>query len=149
VAETVTMRMDRVPTPIGELLVLVDERDAVRALDWADHEARLRRLLDVHYGPGTVRPVMDPDPAGVSGRLGAYFAGDLAALAAVQVATGGTAFQRAVWTARSRAGRPYPTGRWRSASAGPRRCARSAWRTARTPSASWSRATASSATTAA
>ena len=37
-------------TPIGELTVVADEQGRLRAVDWTDHEPRLRRLLRLHYG---------------------------------------------------------------------------------------------------
>ena len=36
---------DRLPTPIGILLLVFDEQDRLRALDWEDFEPRMRRLL--------------------------------------------------------------------------------------------------------
>ena len=96
--ETLSLCMDRLDTPIGELLVVVDGLGRLRALDWADHEPRLRRLLRLHYGPGfTV--VSGHSPRGVRAAVAAYFEGDVAALSALPVATGGTPFQRAVWAA--------------------------------------------------
>jgi methylated-DNA-[protein]-cysteine S-methyltransferase len=47
------------------------------------------------------------DPAGISSRLRAYFGGDLAALDAIEVDTGGTSFQQDVW----RALREIPVGK--------------------------------------
>ena len=69
----------------------------MRALDFEDHETRLHRLLGRHY-PGHALAEA-PAPASAARALDAYFEGDLAALAGVLVATGGTAFQREVWAA--------------------------------------------------
>jgi len=41
---------DRLPTPIGILLLVFDEQDRLRALDWEDFESRMRRLLRLQYG---------------------------------------------------------------------------------------------------
>lgn len=49
------------------------------------------RLLRIHYGDTTLAPARRA--------LDAYFAGDLAAIDDIQVATGGTPFQRTVWAA--------------------------------------------------
>ena len=97
--ERLSLKMDRLPTPIGELVLLADEQGRLRALDWADHEARLQRLLRLHYGADGFTVRAERDPAGLSAALSAYFAGDVGRIAAVRVATGGTPFQRAVWSA--------------------------------------------------
>jgi methylated-DNA-[protein]-cysteine S-methyltransferase len=41
---------DRLPTPIGILLLVFDEQDRLRALDWEDFEPRMRRLRRLQYG---------------------------------------------------------------------------------------------------
>jgi len=65
----------------------------VFAEGWPDRRARLvKRFGDVDLRGAA-------DPAGVSGRLAAYFAGDLGALDAIAVDSGGTPFQRRVWAA--------------------------------------------------
>ena len=85
-----------IASPIGTVLIVTDGV-ALRALDFADYEARMHQLLRLHYGTYTLTPVGD---AGAPGRLmQAYFNGDLAAIERVPVATGGTAFQRQVWAA--------------------------------------------------
>ncbi len=91
-----TLTVERVESPIGTMLVVVDDDGALRALDFADYEARMTRLLQRHYGStyelraGRVLPA-------VTGALTAYFAGTLAAVDGVAVATNGSAFQRRVW----------------------------------------------------
>jgi methylated-DNA-[protein]-cysteine S-methyltransferase len=40
---------DRIRTPIGEMLIIADEDGNLRATDWSDHEARMQRLLRLHY----------------------------------------------------------------------------------------------------
>jgi methylated-DNA-[protein]-cysteine S-methyltransferase len=79
------------------MLLVCDEADHVRALDFEDCEARMLRLLHRLYGARefALRPAAAP--AAIAERLIAYFAGDLAAIDAVPVATGGTAFQQLVW----------------------------------------------------
>ena len=90
--------LDRLPTPLGVMLLVTDDRERLRALDWEDHEPRMRRLLRLHYGPAG--SALDPgsSPA-VRAALEAYFAGDLTAIDRVPVETGGTPFQREVWAA--------------------------------------------------
>ena len=88
---------ERFASPIGTILILTDADGAVRGIDFADHEPRLHQLLRQQYGLYTVAEQSGPGAA--SRALAAYFAGDLAALAAVPVKTAGTAFQRDVWDA--------------------------------------------------
>jgi methylated-DNA-[protein]-cysteine S-methyltransferase len=91
--------IEYIPTPTGAMLLLTDEQERLRALDWEDHEARMRQLLRLHYGDGGVR--LERSARVSMGRyaLEAYYAGALSAIDALEVATGGTAFQREVWTA--------------------------------------------------
>jgi methylated-DNA-[protein]-cysteine S-methyltransferase len=92
------LRLDRLATPIGEALLVTDDRGRLRALEWRDQEPRLRRLLRRYCGPAeTLEP--GEAPRAVVEALKAYFAGDLARLDGIECATGGTPFQRAVWGA--------------------------------------------------
>ncbi|KMO36693.1 cysteine methyltransferase [Methylobacterium tarhaniae] len=86
------------PTPIGTMLLVFEEDGALRALDWSDHEERMRRLLRLHYG--TAFTLQDAAvPPALAGPIDAYFAGDLRAIDRLAVRTNGTAFQRGVWAA--------------------------------------------------
>src|SRR5690349_9213734 len=89
--------LDRLATPLGDALLVTDEAGLLRALDFADCEARMTLLLQRHYGG--LRPGVGAAPAGLRRALDAYFAGDCAALNGIAWASGGTAFQRAVWRA--------------------------------------------------
>lgn len=89
--------LDRLATPIGVALVITDEDGKLRALDWADREADMARLLWLHYGALAPEPGSIPDHVRLP--LREYFEGDLQRLAAVDWLTGGTPFQRSVWTA--------------------------------------------------
>ena len=93
--------LDRIESPIGTILLIHDADGRVRALDFHDFEARMRRLLRRHYGDdGSDFVVAERGaPAAVRDGLSRYFAGDLTAIDAIAVATGGTAFQRNVWAA--------------------------------------------------
>lgn len=92
-------------SPLGDILLVSDNDGALRALDFADYEERLRWLLRLHYGAYQLNPA--PAPVAVVAALDAYFAGDLDAPASIRVATGGTPFQREVWAALRR----IPVGR--------------------------------------
>jgi len=91
------LSLDRIPTPAGEALVMWDAAGALRVFDWTGYEARMQRLLSRHYGP--VAPKTGRAPDHIRKALAAYFDGDLASIDALDVATGGTAFQRTVWAA--------------------------------------------------
>lgn len=103
-----TLTLDRIGSPVGEVLVATDAEGAVRALDFHDYEDRMRRLLHRHYGP--VELVEGRAPETVRRAVEAYFGGDLTAFDAVVVKTGGTVFQQAVWAAL----RAIPAGETRS-----------------------------------
>ncbi len=98
------LRLDRYQAPVAPLLVVTDEEGNLRALEFADHEARMHRLLREHYGEYELQK--GTAPASIIKALDAYFAGGLDALDDVPVATGGTKFQRDVW----RALRKIPAG---------------------------------------
>jgi methylated-DNA-[protein]-cysteine S-methyltransferase len=91
------LAFDRIPTPAGEALVMWDSELRLRVFDWAGYEPRMRLLLERHYGPIAPQAAVAPMP--LKAALSAYFEGDLASLNAIECATGGTPFQRAVWTA--------------------------------------------------
>lgn len=91
--------IEHLPTPTGAMLLLTDEQERLRALDWEDHEARLRRLLRLHYGTGRTLLEASPRISNARRAVEAYYAGELSAIDALEVKTGGTAFQRETWTA--------------------------------------------------
>jgi O-6-methylguanine DNA methyltransferase len=80
---------------MATLLVVTDDAGNLRALDFADYEPRMRRLLHEHYGKYDLEE--SDAPESITHALDAYFDGELDALDAIRVATGGTPFQRAVW----------------------------------------------------
>lgn len=88
--------IDRFASPIGEIL-LVSDGEALRALDFWDYEARMHRLLRLHYGAVTLRPARNP--GGLSDCIERYMNGEHAVIASIPVKTGGTVFQNEVWTA--------------------------------------------------
>ena len=100
--------LDRIESPVGTVLLVTDAAGAVRALEFADYEPRMMRLLVRHYGQVKLTPGAAPEP--VRGAILAYFNGDARALEALPVATGGTPFQREVWAAL----RAIPAGETRS-----------------------------------
>ncbi len=98
-ASGLRLRRETLATPVGELTLLTDDEDRLRVVEFEGYEARMVRLLDRQNGAGRW-DVRDRDaPSRARAALDAYFAGDLRAVDAVPVATGGTAFQRRVWAA--------------------------------------------------
>jgi len=89
--------LSRFAAPVGTILLVHDDAHVLRALDFGDYEDRMHRLLRLHYGPITLADA--PAPLRTTQALQRYFEGDFDALAAIPVATGGTAFQRSVWAA--------------------------------------------------
>ena len=91
-----TFHLERLPTVTGEMLLVTDEADRLRALDWSDYATRMHRLLRLHYGPAVaLAEGRARSPARQA--LQAYLDGDTAAIDGLLVETAGTPFQRSVW----------------------------------------------------
>lgn len=58
-------------SPLGALSLVTDDRQQVRALEFADSPQRLQRLLHLHYGTYTLREA--PAPAAIVTALAHYF----------------------------------------------------------------------------
>ena len=91
--------VERLNTPTGPILIVTDNEQCVRAVDWEDHEQRLQILLRPHYGDNSIRLRETKCPSAVRLSLQAYFEGDMGALTDLRVVTNGTDFQRTVWDA--------------------------------------------------
>jgi methylated-DNA-[protein]-cysteine S-methyltransferase len=91
-----TLTLEHVSSPIGTIKLVADEMGNLRALDFDDYEARMLRLLRVHYGDFVLE--RGPVPVPIREALRAYFDGEFAALSSIPCATAGSAFQRSVWT---------------------------------------------------
>ncbi|MGH6846931.1 MAG: methylated-DNA--[protein]-cysteine S-methyltransferase [Methylocella sp.] len=91
----------RVPAPTGDMLVATDDEGFLRALDWEDYEARMHRLLRLHYGANNVTLINARSASAARRSVETYLEGDLPAIDNLPVKTGGTAFQREVWAALS------------------------------------------------
>ena len=102
--------LDCFDSPLGPISLASDGR-ALVGLEFCPPE-RMARRLRARLGAGlAVRP--SRDPLGLTALVHAYFEGDVEALAAAPVASGGTAFQRRVWAAL----REIPAGETESYSA--------------------------------
>jgi methylated-DNA-[protein]-cysteine S-methyltransferase len=92
-----TITLERLETPIGPILIAADARGRLCAVEFWNDEAEMRGLLRRHYGDTPA--AFGEAPAAIRTAFEAYFAGDREALRNVPWTTGGTAFQRQVWTA--------------------------------------------------
>ena len=91
--------VEQIDTPTGRILVVTDDDDRLRAVDWEDHEQRLDQLLRRQYGADMIRLQVASRASAASRALRAYFDGSTGCLASLTVATVGTGFQRLVWDA--------------------------------------------------
>ena len=85
--------LDRIPTPIGALLIGFDAEARLRILDFDDYEPRMRLLLRRQYGEGVVRLADGRAPESLRAPI------ELTAIDAIPVRAAGTPFQREVWAA--------------------------------------------------
>jgi methylated-DNA-[protein]-cysteine S-methyltransferase len=90
----VQLWIDHLDSPVGRLSLVVDADGALRGLGWLDDHPR----MDAHLVgvAATAKPATDP--GGLTNALRRYFAGELAAIAALPVVLAGTPFQQKVWT---------------------------------------------------
>lgn len=93
----ITFFFDKISTPVGELLIVADADNQLRAVDWADHETRLMKLLNAHYGTDRFQRVSKNKICEITEIIQHYFAGDLRVIEQLHVMTAGTKFQRQVW----------------------------------------------------
>ncbi|WP_068094281.1 methylated-DNA--[protein]-cysteine S-methyltransferase [Novosphingobium rosa] len=83
-------------SPLGDLLLVGDGEGRLHALEYADGEERLHRLLRRRLGR---EADLTPGALPQEQVLTRYFAGEIAAIDALPVAMGGTAFQNQAWAA--------------------------------------------------
>lgn len=92
-----TFLEDSIRTPLGQLLIVSDEQQNLRAIEWEEFGERMHRLLNIHYAAQGYRLRQLDNAGGLSAQLTRYFDGDLSVIRQLPVATNGTAFQRSVW----------------------------------------------------
>jgi methylated-DNA-[protein]-cysteine S-methyltransferase len=97
--EVLQLFTNRIDTPIGEMVIVTDCDENLRAIDWRDHEARMQRLLRLQYSEKGFRLEPAGNPNGLADAVSRYFEGELGAIDGLPVQTGGTPFQRKVWRA--------------------------------------------------
>jgi len=92
-----TFGLDRLQTPIGTALLVTDSVGVLRALDWEEHEPRMKELLRLQYGAVALEEARSPKE--LRSALTAYFKGDLDRLRSIRWRVAGTPFQQKVWNA--------------------------------------------------
>jgi methylated-DNA-[protein]-cysteine S-methyltransferase len=97
ITEPMQFFRDLVSTPIGSLMIAADLDGNLRVALFTENENVLRRQLQLHYGKSGFTLDQASNPHGLSAKVSCYFAGELSAIDAIPVATGGTPFQRKVW----------------------------------------------------
>jgi methylated-DNA-[protein]-cysteine S-methyltransferase len=97
--EILELLIDRIDTPIGEMIIIADRDGNLRAVDWTDHDPRLENFLRLHYGKDGYTLTPAKNPGGLSEAIRNYFNGDLTAIDKLPTKTNGTPFQRQVWQA--------------------------------------------------
>jgi methylated-DNA-[protein]-cysteine S-methyltransferase len=98
-SETLELLIDRIDTPIGEMVIIADHDGNLRVIDWTDHEPRMLKSLQLHYGKDKFKLTPAHNPDGLSQAIRNYFAGDLTAIDNLPTKTNGTSFQTQVWQA--------------------------------------------------
>jgi methylated-DNA-[protein]-cysteine S-methyltransferase len=88
--------IDKIPSPLGVLLI-VSDGERLCALDYADYEQRMLKLLRARYALAPLRNAKNP--GGVSHLIRSYLAGDVSCIDAIPINTSGTPFQQQVWSA--------------------------------------------------
>ncbi len=76
-------------------MLVTDQQEQLRALDFIDHRAHLQRNLRTHYGECEL--IETVAPAAIAAGLRRYFEGDFAALDEIATATSGSELQRRIW----------------------------------------------------
>lgn len=91
--------IDRVPTPIGEMIIAADAEGNLRVSLFAADEEVIRHYLRLQCNGHTFKLDSAKNPHGLGESIARYFDGELDAIDRILVETGGTAFQRKVWEA--------------------------------------------------
>ncbi|WP_341526020.1 methylated-DNA--[protein]-cysteine S-methyltransferase [Nostoc sp. UHCC 0302] len=88
--------IDKINSEIGTILIVSDGKNLC-ALDFADYEQRMLKLLQRRYRSFHFQDTKNPQ--GLSSKIQAYLNGDRHSLDDMPVNTGGTIFQQQVWLA--------------------------------------------------
>ncbi len=91
--------LDRLPTPIGQIILVADAAGKLRLAFFAENDDPVHRHLAYQYGSGEFHLEPAANPHGLTAAVARYFAGDLHAIDDLPVESPGTPFQREVWHA--------------------------------------------------
>ena len=89
--------LDKLPTPVGEAMIVTDDEGVLRGFDWSGEVERLRRLMKRYYP--SIPLVNGKAPETTHKAIADYFAGDLSALDDLTWRAAGTDFQMTIWRA--------------------------------------------------
>ncbi|WP_109489405.1 methylated-DNA--[protein]-cysteine S-methyltransferase [Occallatibacter savannae] len=89
--------VDVLATPIGAMTIAADIDGNLRLALFTEDQPVIERQLRLHYAKTGFNLERARNPHALSDAISRYFAGDLAAIDTIPVATGGTSFQRKVW----------------------------------------------------
>ena len=99
ITERLHLFLDRLATPIGQMILVSDNAGNLRIAFFAEDEEPVRRQLVQQYGPNGFLLESAHNPHGLTDAIASYFAGNLRIIDDLPVETGGTVFQREVWQA--------------------------------------------------
>ena len=92
--------LNKIESPLGEMLLVTDGQGAVRALDFTNHSMRLQRELRDRFPGAELREDVNTEAVKMlTQKLDRYFQGELTVLDDIAVDAGGNDFQRQVWAA--------------------------------------------------
>ena len=74
-SEILDLLIDRIDTLIGEMIIIADRDGNLRVIDWTDHEARMFKFLERHYGKGKFKLTPTRNPSCLSEAISRYFNG--------------------------------------------------------------------------
>lgn len=98
-ADRLSLFLDALATPIGDLRLVADGNGTLRLAFFSDNDEEIRRHLRQQYGAEGFVLERKQDPHGATNALARYFDGEVSAIDALRVEAVGTPFQREVWRA--------------------------------------------------
>lgn len=94
------LSLNRIESPLGQMLLVTDGQGVVRALDFTNHNVRLQRELRDRFPGVELREDIDTEAVTMlTQKLDRYFQGELTVLDDIAVAADGSDFQHQVWAA--------------------------------------------------
>lgn len=94
------LQLNRIMSPLGEMLLITDEQGTVWSLDFASNVLHLAATVRERHGDVVLHEgALSEATKNVVEKVDAYFKGDIKALDDIAVANSGSDFQRRVWAA--------------------------------------------------